>query len=356
MLYALIMAGGSGTRLWPLSRKDRPKQALPLISERTMFQISVDRLTGLIPPERVYVVTNAQMAELFKEQVPGIPARNYVIEPFAKDSGPAAALGMAHIAHDDPDATIAILTADHHIGDEDGFRQALLAAQEAALGGAIVTLGITPSYAATGFGYIERGDLTTTANDLKVYRALSFREKPSAQVAQEWLASGNYSWNAGMFILTAKTGLGEFARQQPEFAAAIAEVQRAVGAPAYASALARAWEVAPRKSMDYAIMEGAQNIAVIPVDIGWSDIGNWASLLEVRASDVNGNVIIGDHLGKDNQGTLIHGGNRLVVTIGLQNLVVVDTADALFIAPVNRVHEVKQMVDELKARNRGEVL
>lgn len=356
MLYALIMAGGSGTRLWPLSRKDRPKQALPLISERTMFQISVDRLAGLIPPGRVYVVTNAQMAELFKEQSPEIPARNYVIEPFAKDSGPAAALGMAHIAHDDPSATIAILTADHHIGDEEGFRLALMAAQEAALNDAIVTLGIEPTYPATGFGYIERSDVFTTANSFKVYQALSFREKPSAEIAKEWVASGKYSWNAGMFILTAKTGLGEFARQQPEFAAAIAEVQHAVDTPAYDAALAHAWEVAPKKSMDYAIMEHAQHIAVIPVEIGWSDIGNWASLLEVRASDVNGNVIIGDHLGKDNQGTLIHAGNRLVVTIGLQNLVVVDTDDALFIAPVERVHEVKNMVDELKAQNRNEVL
>lgn len=356
MYYALIMAGGSGTRLWPLSRKNRPKQSLPLVSERTMFQISVERLAPLIPPERVFVVTNAEMAQRFSEQEPDIPARNYVVEPSAKDSGPAAGLGLAHIAHADPDATVAILAADHHIGDEPAFLNALQAAHDVAQNDVIVTLGITPTHASSSFGYIERGSVIAIKHGLRVYNAAKFTEKPSTAVAEAWLSGGRHSWNSGMFIQTAKTGLAEFDRQQPAFAATLRELGAAVGTDRYETALQAAWAVAPKKSLDYAIMEGAQRIAVIPVDIGWSDIGNWASLLEVQDRDGNGNVIVGDHVGVDTEGSLVRAANRLVVTIGVRNLVIVDTEDALLVAPVERVHEVKQIVDELRAQNRHDVL
>lgn len=360
MFHTLIMAGGSGTRLWPLSRKDMPKQALRLLGERTMFQVTVERLGALIPPERVHVVTNAQMAALFRDQTPAVPAENFIIEPSARDSGPAAALGIARILRKDPDAIIAILSADHHIADVEGFLAALRRAQQAATKGYIVTLGITPTSPSTGFGYIERGEalggLDPAPGAPVVYHALGFAEKPSAAIAQAYLAGGRHAWNAGMFILRGAVGWGEFVRQQPALATSIGAAVAAYGTPAYDVKLAEAWAAAPRKSIDFAIMEGARNVAVIPVDIGWSDIGNWAALLEVLSADKNGNVVVGDHLGRDTENSLVRSTNRLIVTIGVNNLVIVDTPDALLIAPVDRVHEVRDMVEKLKAEGRTEYL
>ena len=356
MYHALIMAGGSGTRLWPLSRKNKPKQSLSLIEERTMFQVTATRLQPLIPLERVHVVTNAQMAQIFQEQVPGIPKENYIVEPSAKDSGPAAALGLACIHAVDPDATVAILTADHHIGKVDLFLQTLQAAQDVAGHGYIVTLGITPTFAATGFGYIERGDGLGQMWGLDVFTAKHFTEKPKQDVAEQWVADGLHSWNSGMFVLSTQVGLGEFERQQPEFAAALLELVPTIGKAGYADALHKAWEIAPRKSIDYAIMEGAQKIAVIPVDIDWSDIGSWASLMDVMSTDETGNVVIGDHIGIDTSGSLIRGSGKLIATVGVKDLVVVDTPDAIFICPIDRVQEVKAIVEKLKAQNRHDVL
>ena len=363
MLHALIMAGGSGTRLWPLSRKNRPKQALSLFGEKTMFQITVERLHPLIPIERIHVITNEVMAEIFKEQVPDLPEQNYVIEPFAKDSGPAAALGIAHIYKVDPEATVAILTADHHIGREAEFRDVLQSANYVAHGNYIVTLGIVPTQPSTGFGYIERGDVLNIANltmskngstpqlpHHAVYQATRFTEKPALDKAIEYINGGKHWWNSGMFVLTAKTGLAEFTRQQPEFAQAIRRVIEVIGTEAYADELQRAWHIAPKKSIDYAIMEGAQHIAVIPVEIDWSDIGSWASLLEIMSGDINGNVVLGDHISIDTNGSLVRGGHRMIATIGVSDLVIIDTTDALLICPKDRVQEVKLIVDKLKDR------
>lgn len=356
MFHALIMAGGSGTRLWPLSRKDKPKQSLALIEERTMFQVTAYRLQPLIPLERVHVVTNAQMAQIFQEQVPAIPAANYIIEPSAKDSGPAAALGLAHIHAQDPDATVAVLSSDHHIGKVDLFLQTLQAAQDVAGHGYIVTLGIEATFPATGFGYIERGEALGQMWGLDVYRAVRFTEKPQLDAAQAYIADGQHSWNSGMFVLTCKTGLGEFARQQPEFAQSLSKLEPQIGQAGYADALAQAWEIAPRKSIDYAIMEKAEKVAVIPVDISWSDIGSWASLMDVMVTDAAGNVIIGEHIGIDTENSLIRSSSRLIATVGVKGLVIVDTADAVFICPIDRVQEVKAIVEQLKAQNRHDIL
>mgnify|MGYP001456788216 CR=1 FL=1 len=281
MYHALIMAGGSGTRLWPLSRKTSPKQALPLLEERSMFQVTAERLDPLIPLERVWVVTNAEMAAIFKEQAPGIPERNYVIEPNARDSGPAAALGLAHIHAADPGATVAILSADHHIVDVAEFRRVLALAHDQAQHGHIVTLGIKPTFASTGFGYIERG--ATLADE--VFTAVRFTEKPKEEIAEQYLAGGMHSWNSGMFIMTAATGMAEFERQHPAFSAALRGLQAHIGTAGYDSVLETVWTASPRLSLDYAIMEGARQLAVVPADIGWSDIGSWAALMDALPKD-----------------------------------------------------------------------
>lgn len=356
MFHALIMAGGSGTRLWPLSRKNKPKQSLALVEARTMFQVTVLRLQPLIPVERVHVVTNAQMAAIFMEQVPAIPKANYIIEPSAKDNGPAVGLALAHIHRQDPDATIAVLAADHHIGKVAEFQRALKAAHDAAQDDYIVTLGITPAFASTGFGYIERGEKLCESHGLDVFKALRFTEKPKLEIAEQYLGDGLHSWNSGMFIMRACVGLREFARQQAPFAAALAKLEPAIGTSAYAEALAAVWEIAPKKSIDYAIMEGAEKVAVIPVDIDWSDIGSWASLLEILPKDDAGNALVGEHIAIDTANTLIRGDGRVVATMGVKDLVIVDTPDALLVCSLDRVADLKQIVERLRAGQRDDVL
>ncbi|MCE7946316.1 MAG: mannose-1-phosphate guanyltransferase [Chloroflexi bacterium CFX4] len=348
--YVLIMAGGGGTRLWPLSRQDRPKQMLPLTEERTMFQVTVERLHDLIPPQRIFVVTGEEMAAALHESTPNVPLENFIIEPFGRDSGPAAGLGVFHIAQRDPKAVIAILSADHHIANEEAFVQSLRAAAEYAAQGYIVTLGIQPSYPATGFGYIERGEQLGTAHGFTLYRSVRFAEKPDEATAGVFLSKGTYSWNAGMFIMTATRAKQEFARQQP---AMYALLERAVAQPAELPAV---WEQIQKISLDYAIMEGAQNVAVIPVQIGWSDVGTWSTLFEVLSRDEDDNAVRGgEHIRIDTRSTLIVS-DRLVVTIGVSNLVIVDTGDVLLVCDKERAQDVREVVKQLKAQGKDDHL
>jgi len=357
MYHALIMAGGSGTRLWPLSRKDRPKQSLALVEERTMFQVTAHRLYPLISLEHVHVVTNASMAAIFKEQVPGIPEANYIIEPSAKDNGPAVGLALTHISHRDPEATVAILTADHHIGKTAEFHRALRAAYEVAQQGYIATLGIQPTHPSTSFGYIERGESIGSFQGLQAFRAVRFTEKPDQATAETYLAGGRHLWNSGMFIMQCRVGLREYERQQPVFAQAMARLKPTIGTPDYEAALHQAWAVAPRKSIDYAIMEGAEQVALIPVDIAWSDIGSWASLRDVMPKDEHGNVIYGDNvLAIETRNTLVRTSDRLVAVMGLRDMVVIDTPDALLVCALDRVDELKKIVERLRQQQRDDLL
>ncbi len=348
--YALIMAGGGGTRLWPLSRRDRPKQMLPLTEERSMFQVTVERLRDLLPMERIFVVTGEEMARALHQSTPALPFENFIIEPFGRDSGPAAGLGVFSIAKRDPEAVIAILSADHHIANEEAFLQALRAAEFYARQGYIVTLGIPPSYPATGFGYIERGERLGEAHGLAVYRSLRFTEKPDETTAALFLSRGTYSWNAGMFIMTAARAKQEFARQR---SAMYDLLERALACPEELPAI---WEQMPKLSLDYAIMEGAQQVAVIPVQIGWSDVGTWSTLFEILARDENDNAVRGgEHIRIDTRSTLVVS-DRLVVTIGVSNLVIVDTGDVVLVCDKDRAQDVREVVKQLKAQGKDDHL
>jgi mannose-1-phosphate guanylyltransferase len=347
--YALIMAGGGGTRLWPLSRKNRPKQMLSLLGEESMFRVSVMRLAALFPPERILVVTGQNQVEALQADVPELPRENFILEPHGRDSGPAAALGVAHIYHRNPQAVIAILTADHYIRDAWGFSRALRAAYEAAQEGYIVTLGIKPSYPATGFGYIQQGPPLAKKQGLQVYHSAGFKEKPGPELAQEFLESGLYSWNSGMFIWTAAQALGEFEGQQAALYAALQKLMASLQTGDYASSLERNWGQMTKISLDYAVMEKAERMAMIPVDIGWTDIGSWASVYDELATRPGDNILRGEgqHLSIESQGLLVNS-SRLVVTIGLQDVVIVDTPDVLMLCPRDRAQEVKQAVEALK--------
>lgn len=352
--YAIIMAGGSGTRLWPLSRQARPKQALKLIGERTMFELAVDRLLPIMPPEHIIVVTTADLVEQLSAQTPGLPHRNFVIEPEGRGTAPVIGLGASYAKHLAGDATVVVacLTADHYIKDVTKFQNVLLAAANVAEGGHIVTLGIQPSFASTGFGYIQRGEPLAMAGGFAVYQAKAFKEKPDEAMAAAFVADGLHSWNSGMFIWTTDRVSAEFARQLPETAARLDEVAQTFDTPEMAGTLTRVWPTVPKQTIDYGIMEGAADVAVLPVDIGWSDVGSWASLLDILEPDEAGNVLIGgDHLAFDTTGTLINS-DRLVAAIGLSNLVIVNTDDALLICPRNRSQEVKRVVEKLQQQKR----
>jgi mannose-1-phosphate guanylyltransferase len=353
--YALIMAGGGGTRLWPLSRKDRPKQMLALVGDRNMFQIAVERLDPLISRDHIFIVTGREHLESLRASAPQLPQANFIVEPYGQNTGPAVGLAATHIQQRDPQSVVAVLTADQYIADTAKFRGALAASADLAARGYIVTLGITPTFPSTGYGYVRRGEPLGEIGGFPTYRASGFTEKPDAERALQFLTSGLYSWNSGMFIFRNENLLSEYARQQPAMHALLKEIASAIGHDDYQVTLNRVWSEMPRLSIDYAIMEHAENMAVIPVDMGWSDIGSWATLFEVLSRDENGNATCGpqpDCIHLDTRNTLVVSDTtprRMIVTIGLDDMVIVDTADALLVCRRDHSEDVRKIVDRLKA-------
>ena len=357
MYYPLIMAGGTGTRLWPLSRRAYPKQALKLVGDQTLMQHAVSRLTPQILPDQIFVITRQEHVEPLSVQVPELPHENFIVEPEGRGTAPAIGLAAIHLQKQDPEAVMAVLTADHFMADDAGFRQALLAAEEVAKDGYLVTLGIKPTFPSTGYGYVHQGEQLRTAESLAIHRADRFTEKPDSEEAQQLVDSGVYTWNSGMFVWRVDRILEEFQRQMPEFYEQLQTVAAAIDQPDYERVLELVWPAVKKETIDYGIMEGAENVAVIPVDIGWYDVGSWASLLDVLPSDDQGNTVVGRHLGIDSTDMLVVGnGDKLVATIGLEGLVVVDTKDALLICTKEREQDVRAMVKLLEAQGRDDLL
>jgi len=355
-LYALIMAGGSGTRLWPCSREACPKQLLDLLSERTMLQEAWERITPFVPSEKIFVVTSEAYIDVVRQQIPQMPAANIIGELEGHGTAPCIGLSALHLRQLDPEAVMAVLTADHYIERADELRRALGAAAQVATEGRLVTLGIQPNRPATGYGYIERGEKLAQVSGHDVYRVKKFTEKPDLATAQAFTESGRYYWNSGMFIWKVSTILHEFEKLMPQFYAQLIEIDAALGTAEEQAVLERVWAKVENETIDYGIMERAEDVAVIPVDIGWSDVGSWATLLELLPADAEGNVIVGQHIGLDTKGCLVHSSRRLVTTIGLEDMVVVDTEDALLVCPKERAQDVKKLVDMLKEMGKDEYL
>jgi mannose-1-phosphate guanylyltransferase len=353
MFYAVIMAGGSGTRLWPMSRRNRPKQTLKLFGERTLFQQAVDRLRPVFPPDRILVVTKSDHVPLLQPQTPELPAENFIVEPLGRGTAPALGLAAVHLRKRDPEAVMAVLTADHCIADLSALHTVLACARTAAQEGFLVTLGIPPIFASTGYGYIQKGEMLSKKSDQPVYRVKRFIEKPGAEKAEGMVSSGDFFWNSGMFIWRASRLLEELQRQMPEFHSQLMEVEASMRDPReYAATLARVWPQVGEQTIDYGVMEGARDAVVIPARIGWTDVGSWSSLFELMPRDPAGNILIGPHETVDTRDTLVMGSKRLIATVGVDNLVIVDTDDALLVSTKERVQDVRIIVKQLEKADR----
>jgi mannose-1-phosphate guanylyltransferase len=350
------MAGGGGTRLWPLSRRARPKQALTLVGERTMFEHAVDRIAPVIQSQDIFVITSVDQVEELMLQAAELPGRNFLVEPLGRGTAPAIGLGAVHLQRHDPQAVMAVLTADHFIRDVEQFQRALSAAVSVAEKGHLVTLGIAPSFPSTAYGYIKQGELVDNVDGFPVYRAERFTEKPSPETAYHMVESGEYSWNSGMFIWRVDRIMEEFARQMPELYTYLSQMEAVLDTPAYDSTLDRIWPELIPQTIDYGVMEGAEDVVVIPVDIGWSDVGNWSSMCDILPADEKGNVVVGDHLGVETRDTIVFGQQHLIVTIGLEDMIVVASDDAVLVCPREREQDVRNVVQRLREMRRDDVL
>ena len=355
--YAVIMAGGGGTRLWPLSRQQKPKQMLTLFDDRSLFQTSVQRLDGAFPPERIFVVTVQEQVQALQAQCPEIPEQNYIIEPLPR--GTASVVGLAAIALSsfDPQAVMAVLTADHFIKNEDQFRELLYVAHDVAMDGFLVTMGIQPTFPATGFGYVQTGELIGKYRGHDAFKVLSFKEKPNENLAQEFVRDGDHLWNSGMFFWRVSRILEEFDRQMPDLASSLKVIGSNWDESRRTQILNRVWPDIKPETIDYGIMEHAQRVAVVPaVGLGWSDVGSWDSLIDLLDGDADGNVVMSDkYIGLETSESLIYSKQpqRLIVTIGVDNLVIVDTGDVLLVCNRDQAQKVRTIVHQLKQEGKN---
>lgn len=350
--YAVIMAGGGGTRLWPWSRKGQTKQMLRIVGDRSMFQITIDRLRDLISTENMMVITTAEQAEKLEDQADEITHENYILEPMPK--GTASVVGMAAIQllARNKDAVMAILTADHYIRNVEYFRSLLESAFLEAEKGHLVTLGIEPTFPSTGMGYIEQGELLEEAGRNPVHRVSRFCEKPDHDTAVKFLESENYSWNSGMFIWRADRILSEIEKDLPDLYDKLMKISPTIGTADYESKVAEVWPTIQAQTIDYGVMEKADDVVVLPArGLGWNDIGSWESLYDVVDGDVNGNIHINCRtLHLDSEGVLSCSGNKekMIITVGMKDVVIVETDKAVMVCPKHDTQRVKEIVQYLK--------
>ncbi|MEW6083069.1 MAG: sugar phosphate nucleotidyltransferase [Chloroflexota bacterium] len=358
--YAVIMAGGGGTRLWPLSRKETPKQLLPLLGKETLFQSTVARLETIFPPERIWIVTVAEQARVMQEQAPAIPKENYLIEPAPRGTASVVALAAAVLQKRDPQAVMTIQTADHHIRNRDLFTYLIRSAFDVAEKDYLVTLGITPTFPSTGYGYIQQGELLSGGYKYPVYTVKRFKEKPDEVTAQQLLQSGDHSWNSGMFVWKADVILAEIEKQMPDLFNAVSKIASVWDTPKRDAVIQEHWLGLKSQTIDYGIMEHAEKVAVLPAGgLGWSDVGSWDSLFEVLLPDADGNVAVNtEHVEIDSHHTLVYSANgqRLMVTIGLDNVIVVDSGDVLLVCKADQAQRVRDVVEHLKKNKKEKYL
>ncbi|HOC42793.1 MAG TPA: mannose-1-phosphate guanylyltransferase [Thermoanaerobaculales bacterium] len=357
MLHAVIMAGGSGTRFWPVSRRDRPKQFLSLVDGRSLLRITFERIQPLVPPDRIWVVTTGATAELTRRDLAELPADHVLSEPVGRDTAACAGLAAVAVRHHDPDAVCVVLPADHVIRDASRFRRAMAAGSaHVEREGGLLTFGVRPTRPETGFGYLRIGAEHGTAGEWSVHSLAEFVEKPDLDTARRYLAEGGYLWNSGMFVWPAAELLDEIRRQLPRLAEGLERIAGEWATPRAASIIAEVYPTLPRISIDYGVMEGARRRWTIPVAFPWSDVGAWPALGELLDADADGNATRGRVVALDCRDTVIVGDGTLVAASGVRDLVVVATADAVLVVPAAEAQRVKDLVAAIEDRGWDDAL
>ncbi|MBI2824945.1 MAG: mannose-1-phosphate guanylyltransferase [Planctomycetia bacterium] len=361
MPFALVMAGGSGTRFWPLSREALPKQLLNLLGPRSLLASTIDRLDGLVPRGDVIVATGARLVGAVQEQLPDFSPDAILAEPCKRDTAPCIGLVAMLVEKRAPEATMVVLPSDHVIRDGAAFqaavRQAFALVEERP--GRLVTFGIRPTYPAESFGYLERGEPVASMGagadgPGKAYRVARFREKPSLDIAQQYVAAGNFFWNSGIFVWKARAILAELAARQPEMHALLEQIAASHGTPGFDAALAREFPAVRAISIDFAVMEHAADVVMIEAPFDWDDLGSWQALARQRGADEHGNTVVGRHLGVKTRGTTVYnaddGGGHLIVTVGVDDLIIVHAPDATLVASKRDEESLRQVAKLIAER------
>jgi mannose-1-phosphate guanylyltransferase len=345
------MAGGRGARFWPRSRERKPKHLLDIISEKTIIRETVDRIKPLIPPENILVVTGKKHARALIKQLPEIPSRNIIIEPEGRNTAACIGLAALHIRKIVSDDVMVVLPSDHAVNDSRKFINVVdTAVKVAAQEDGLVTIGIKPSSAQTGFGYIERSSLFKKIADEEVFRVKSIREKPDSQKAEEFVQSGIFYWNSGMFIWKASVILKEIGRWLPDLYEGLMKINNSLGSSEEAAMLPRVYKKLASISIDYGVMEKADNVFMLRGDFGWSDVGSWDALWDISPKDIKGNAVLGGSriMLEDSEDSLIYSPRKLTALVGVKDLIIVETNDALLICKKGRSQDVKKIVEKLE--------
>jgi mannose-1-phosphate guanylyltransferase len=360
MLHAIVMAGGSGTRFWPASRAARPKQLLPLSGGRSLLEETIRRVEGLVPRERVLVVTSDRLVPEVARLLADLPAASLVGEPCRRDTAPCIGLAALLCLARDPEAVLLVMPSDHVISPAAGFHEAIRAGCDlvAADPEALVTFGIRPTWPATGFGYVERADsIRIPGTGVAAFRVGQFREKPPLRVAEEYLAAGGFYWNAGIFVWRAATIVERLAEAEPDCVERLRRVAAAWERTDRDEIFAREFAAIRGISIDYAVLERSSRAVVIEAPFAWDDLGGWSAVSRQRGTDSEGNAIFGKHLGIDTTGSIVHSeGNHLVVTLGCADMLVVHVEDVTLVAPRSHEEAVRKVVAEIEKRGWNELL
>lgn len=356
-MFGVIMAGGKGTRFWPLSREVLPKQYLKIVGKESLIQLTIKRLKPLIPIKNILIISNKNQKKEIKKHLPFLPEENLIFEPVSKNTAPCIGLAALYLKERDPNGIMAVFPSDHMIQNQKNFLSALsLAVEIAKKGDYMITLGIKPKRAETGYGYIHYDKKLAKIEKSNVYSVLKFTEKPGKKKAERFLKEGSHLWNAGIFVFSINTILRMFKKHLPEIYQSLLPLQNYFNTPKEKMAIARAYSKIKEISIDYGIMEKANNVLVIPCDFPWNDVGSWNSLKEILSKDKSQNVIIGKHIGLRTKDTIIYSPDKLVATVGLDNLIIVETKDTLLVCHKDNAQDIKKITELLSKKGKKRYL